>query len=154
MSPAAGADPNLATGTGATPLMLAAASGNTEAVRFLLERGAVVDAKESLRGETALMFAAAYDRAEVVDLLVSHGADSAITTTLIDAPALTKAQDEAFKKRIEGLREARLKSAPAEAKPAEAEAPETKSGGNVFGKMFGWMKPEKSGGDGWCGGAR
>jgi ankyrin repeat protein len=142
---AAGADPNLATGTGATPLMLAAGSGNTQTVRVLLERGAAVDAKESLRGETALMFAAASDRAEVVGMLLSAGADPALTTKLIDAPALTKAHDEAFKKRLDGLREARLKAAPAEAKPAEAEPSEAKAGGNVFGKMFGWMKPDKSG---------
>ncbi|HEY7819318.1 MAG TPA: ankyrin repeat domain-containing protein, partial [Vicinamibacteria bacterium] len=149
---AAGSDPNLATGTGATPLMLAAASGNSQAVRALLERGAAVDAKESLRGETALMFAAASDRAEVVEVLLANGADPAITTTLIDAPALTKAQDEAFKKRIEGLREARLKAAPAESKPPEEEDEEDAQGkdqegkreGNVFGKVFGWMKPGKS----------
>lgn len=141
----AGADANLATSTGATPLMLAAASGSAEAVRPLLARGAAIDAKESLRGETALMFAAASNRAEVVEILLSNGADFALTTTLIDAPALTKASDEAFKKRLEGLREERTKkAAPAEAKPEGPEPPETKSGGSAFGRLFGWMKPDKS----------
>ncbi len=138
----AGADANLATSTGATPLMLAAASGSADAVRSLLARGAVVDARESRRGETALMFAAASNRVEVVELLLSDGADFAIATSLIDAPTLTKASDEAFKKRLEALREEReKKAAPAEAKPSE---PEPKSGGSALGKLFGWMKPDKN----------
>jgi ankyrin repeat protein len=127
--------------------MLAAASGSEEAVRLLLARGAVVDAKESKRGETALMFAAASNRANVVALLLSSGADPALTTNLLDAPTLTKAADEAFKKRIESLREERTKEAAAAGKaPATAEKAgeaESTGGGNVFGKMFGWMTPDK-----------
>ncbi len=144
----AGSDPNQATGTGATPLMLAAASGNADAVRSLLARGAEVNARESRRGETALMFAAANNRAEVTALLLSKGADPALATTLVDAPTLTKAADEALKKRLEGLREERKKQAVAAGeKPSSPEAAaqgEPKDGGNVFGKLFGWMAPEKS----------
>jgi len=142
----AGADPNQSTGTGATPLMLAAASGSAEAVRVLLARGAAVDAKESKRGETALMFAAASNRAEVVELLLANGADPALTTNLVDAPTLTKAADEAFKQRIDRLREERTKKAAAAEKPTAAEKgdePESEGGGNVFGKLFGWMTPDK-----------
>ncbi|HJS74076.1 MAG TPA: ankyrin repeat domain-containing protein, partial [Vicinamibacteria bacterium] len=136
-----GADPNLPTGTGATPLMLAAGSGNASAVRALLARGAAVNARESLRGETALMFAAAANRAEVVDILMTGGADQSLTTTLIDAPALTKTSDEAFKKRIDALREERAKKGgQEEAKPPEAESSKEKGEGSVLGKVFGWMK--------------
>jgi ankyrin repeat protein len=143
----AGADPNQATSTGATPLMLAAGSGSVDAVSTLLARKADVNARESLRGETALMFAAASNRAEVAELLLSNGADPALTTKTVDAPTLTKAADEALKKRLDHLREERTRKAqtaggappPAE-KPAEKEP---KSGGNVLGKVFGFLTPGK-----------
>ena len=48
-----------ATTNGTTPLMLAAAAGNADAVKALLDHGADVNAKETVKGETALMFAAA-----------------------------------------------------------------------------------------------
>jgi ankyrin repeat protein len=144
----AGADKNQSTGTGATPLMLAAASGSVDAVRVLLERGAAIDATESRRGETALMFAAASDRAEVVALLLTKGADPALTTNLVDAPTLTKAADEALKQRLDRLREERTKKAAAAAEtpaaPEKSGEPESKGGGNVLGKLFGWMTPDKS----------
>ena len=136
-----GADVNQATGTGATPLMLAAASGSADAVRVLLARGAAVNAKESKRGETALMFAAASNRAEVVKLLLTNGADPALTTNLVDAPTLTRAADEALKQRLDRLREERTKNAAALEKGG---APESKGGGNVFGKIFGWVTPGKN----------
>jgi ankyrin repeat protein len=139
----AGADANQATGSGATPLMLAAASGSVDAVKALLERGAAVDARESLRGETPLMFAAAYGRTEVVRLLVQNGANPATVTNLLDAPTLSKAHDEAFKKRIEQLKEERAKkSAAVEEEPAPSPEEKPQSGGNLFGKLFGWMSPE------------
>jgi ankyrin repeat protein len=141
----AGADKDQATGTGATPLMLAAASGSADAVRVLLARGAAVDAKESNRGETALMFAAASNRAEVVELLLEKGADPALTTNLVDAPTLTKATDEALKQRLDRLREERTKKAAAETPtaPEKGGEPESKGGGNVLGKLFSWMTPDK-----------
>jgi len=136
-----GADVNQATGTGATPLMLAAASGSADAVRVLLARGAAVNTRESKRGETALMFAAASNRAQVVELLLLNGADPALTTNLVDAPTLTKAADEALKQRLDRLREERTKNAAALEKGG---APESKGGGNVFGKIFGWVTPGKN----------
>lgn len=138
----AGADVNQATGTGATPLMLAAASGRADAVSLLLAGGAAVNSKELKRGETALMFAAASNRAEVALLLLENGADPALTTTLVDAPALTKASDEAFKQRLDRLREERTKKAAASGETVAApEKGESEGGGNVFGKIFGWMTP-------------
>jgi ankyrin repeat protein len=144
----AGADANQATGTGATPLMLAAASGSAAAVRSLLASGAAVNVKDSQRGETALMFAAASNRVEVVEILLSNGADPGLATNLVDAPKLTKAADEALKQRLDRLREERQKKAGSSGeKPAARETgvrAESKGGGNVFGKLFGWVAPGKS----------
>jgi ankyrin repeat protein len=60
--------------------MLAASSGNVDAVKTLLDRGAKVDAKEAVHGQTALMFAAALNREAVVRVLLDHGADPNIAT--------------------------------------------------------------------------
>jgi ankyrin repeat protein len=143
----AGADANQGTSTGTTPLMLAAASGSADAVRMLLARKADVNARESLRGETALMFAAASNRAAVAELLLSNGADPALTTKTVDAPTLTKAADEALKKRLDHLREERTRKAQAAGgapPPAEKAAEKgSKSGGNVLGKVFGFLSPGK-----------
>ena len=60
--------------------MMAAASGNADAVKVLLDHGADVNAKESAHGQTALMFAAALNRADVVQLLLARGADPNVAT--------------------------------------------------------------------------
>ena len=57
---------------GATPLMQAAAFGSLEAMRLLIDKGAVVNARSSA-GATALMWAVA-DLAKV-RLLIDRGAD-------------------------------------------------------------------------------
>lgn len=56
------------------PLIVAALSGESAAVQFLLERGADVNAKTN-GGTTALMCAAMHGDVELVRLLISHGAD-------------------------------------------------------------------------------
>lgn len=56
-------------------LMTAARTGNAEAVRMLLARGADANARESSLGETALMWAAAENHPEAVRALIEHGAD-------------------------------------------------------------------------------
>src|SRR5439155_26040624 len=48
------------------------------------ERGADVNAKESVRGFTAIMFAAAADRAPVVNVLAQRGANLKATTAVVD----------------------------------------------------------------------
>ena len=70
------ADPskvNLRGGFGNTPLMLAAEKGSGEVVNFLLEQGAVADAKAD-NGFTPLMFAAMGGHAELVKLFLDKGA--------------------------------------------------------------------------------
>jgi ankyrin repeat protein len=90
---AARADPNLATATGATPLMMAAKAGSVESATRLIELGADVNAKESAYGQTALMIAAGLDRADVVRLLLARGADAGQASTFVDLKTLTAPTD-------------------------------------------------------------
>ena len=87
-----------------TPLHVAARAGKTEAVRFLLDRGADKEARDGHVQRTPLMFAALRRREETVQLLVARGAkvdihaaaamgDEARVRGFIDAdPALVKAK--------------------------------------------------------------
>jgi uncharacterized protein len=85
-----GADPTIDTYAGITPLMVAAGIGwvegvtyewspaqTLETVKFLLDLGADVNAKELEDGRSALMGAAHKGRNDVVQLLVDRGADLA-----------------------------------------------------------------------------
>ena len=56
------------------PLFLAAGQGNMEVVRYLLNEGADINAREKL-GHTALAEAAYYGHVDVVKELLLHGAD-------------------------------------------------------------------------------
>jgi uncharacterized protein len=87
-----GADPDIPTLQGITPLMVAAGIGWVQGVthewspeetyrtvEFLLtELGADVNARDDLDGRTALMGAAHKGRPDIVQLLVDHGADLSI----------------------------------------------------------------------------
>jgi ankyrin repeat protein len=55
--------------------MTAARTGNVDAVRMLLDRGADVNATERYKGQTALMWAASERHTDVVKLLLERGAD-------------------------------------------------------------------------------
>ena len=55
--------------------MIASRTGNTDAVRLLLARGADPNAKEASRGQTALMWAVAERHPEVVRALLEKGAN-------------------------------------------------------------------------------
>jgi ankyrin repeat protein len=70
-----GADPEAHLGDGRTALMLAAAQGNLSSIRFLLDRGVPVDARDT-QGETALMIAARTTTVtQAIRALVDGGAD-------------------------------------------------------------------------------
>jgi len=69
-----GANPNLATSAGDTPLMAAARVGYTQAIEYLLALGAKVDATNKM-GETALILAVQQRELEAVNLLLAKGAD-------------------------------------------------------------------------------
>ena len=74
----AGADArkaDAALGDGRTLLMLAARTGNVDALRLLLSNGARVNAVETRTGTTALMWAALENRADAVRVLTKAGAD-------------------------------------------------------------------------------
>src|SRR6185295_5358347 len=91
-----GADPNEALPTGKTDLMLAARTGSAEAIHALIDAGAKINAKESLRGTTALMWAADEAHPEAVQALIKRGADIAAKSNPGPrgrGPALGKAND-------------------------------------------------------------
>ena len=90
---AAGVSADVATATGASPLMLAARSGSVETATRLIENGAKVNAKESTHGQTALMVAAGLDRADLVKLLLARGADATLASSVVDLNALTAPVD-------------------------------------------------------------
>jgi len=61
--------------TGVTPLMLAAADGNVDAIKSLADRGANLNAKDTTYEQTPLIFAAASNRPDAIKLLIQRGAD-------------------------------------------------------------------------------
>jgi ankyrin repeat protein len=71
----AGADANEPLPLGRTPLMIAARTGDVEAMRVLVGHGADVDARETLRGTTAMMWAADEGHEAAIQLLIDRGAD-------------------------------------------------------------------------------
>jgi ankyrin repeat protein len=147
----AGGNPNDTTTNGTTPLMLAAASGSADAVAALLDQGASINATESAMGQTALMFASAYDRAPVVDLLAKRGADVTVATKVVDAAAIEKEHREARRERQKRLGVFAQGQGGRAQEDGEDEEEQGK-GGNVFSKLFGWMRPggdsKKKGDDG------
>ncbi len=72
---AAGADPNTAAPTGQTALMTAVRNGKIDAIALLLDRGAVLDARDPEFEQTALMMAVREGYPDVVALLIERGAD-------------------------------------------------------------------------------
>jgi ankyrin repeat protein len=92
----AGADANEKLPLGRTPLMEASRTGNVEAMKVLLDHGAAVNAKETLRGTTPLMWAADEGHAAAIRLLIQHGADIKARSNPAErgrGPALGKSSD-------------------------------------------------------------
>ena len=76
--------------------MAASRTGNVEAIKVLLDHGAEVNAKETLRGTTPLMWAADEGHAAAIQLLIQHGADIKARSNPAErgrGPALGKAND-------------------------------------------------------------
>lgn len=67
-----GIDINQANAKGFTPLILAVYNNNAEAVKFLISKGAKVDAQD-MSGNTALMGATFKGYVNMVDILLSEG---------------------------------------------------------------------------------
>ncbi len=64
--------------------MTAARTGRVEAIQVLLDHGANINARETVRGQTALMWAVLENHPAVVRLLISRGADvNAQTDTVV-----------------------------------------------------------------------
>jgi hypothetical protein len=78
-----GANINAVTSYGRTPIMLATGYGHINIVRFLLENGANVNAKDTFKGWTVLMFSTILtnEEFEIAKLLIENGADVNETTT-------------------------------------------------------------------------
>ncbi|MCX8526269.1 ankyrin repeat domain-containing protein [Chryseobacterium formosus] len=88
-----GADPNIRTTQGATPIMNAAQSNKIEHLKALLKSGALVNAKDD-RGFTALHRASEMGRKEIVELLLENGADKNIEAEGHTALTLAKAREK------------------------------------------------------------
>ena len=76
---------------GETPLHWAAFSGNVDLVRFLLEKGAEVDARNG-RGLTPLAFTALKGRTPAAGLLIERGADVNVRNALNMTPLIIAAE--------------------------------------------------------------
>jgi ankyrin repeat protein len=86
----AGADVKAGTPNGTTPLMVAAASGDVDSVRTLLDNGAEINGRDGVRWQTPVMYAAANNRAAVIELLASKGADLTLTSKVSDLANLSR----------------------------------------------------------------
>ena len=121
-----GAPVNGLTSTGATPLMLAAASGNADIVRALAAAGAELDLTEKAHGQSALMFASALGRTEAVKALVAAGADVTLASAVVDLSGVT-APEDALQEQIRKDQNARSAAAAQRGRAGAAAAARTRS---------------------------
>jgi uncharacterized protein len=79
----AGVNPNSANPGGETALMTATRTGNIDAMKLLIDRGAIVNAKEEVRGQTALMWSVLENHPAAATLLIQKGADINAQTAVV-----------------------------------------------------------------------
>ena len=91
---AKGANVNTTTDAGMTPLLCATRRGNIEIMKFLLEKGADVNAKESKYGQTALILAARGGYTDAVKLLIEKKADLNVKEKMYGQTAVLLAANE------------------------------------------------------------
>src|SRR5438132_3509241 len=82
--------------------MLAARTGNLNAVKLLIDRGANVNGADEFKGYTALMFAGTENHPEVARMLIEHGADVNAHSRRFEFGKLKEASGGALMKRAEG----------------------------------------------------
>ncbi len=82
----AGSKPKAFTTTGVQAIHLAAQAGSPDAIRFLVDKGADVNARDTTHGRTPLVFAASQNRVDAMRMLIEKGANSRLETTVIDYP--------------------------------------------------------------------
>ncbi len=111
----AGSNANAMTSTGAGAIHLAAAAGQPDVIKALLQHGADVSARDGYAGRTPLMFATAGNRLEAMKSLLKAGADLRATTRVVDYAERSRADD------VEQRRRARVIAAAKE--PAERQPP-------------------------------
>ena len=86
----AGADAKAADASGTTALMLAAAAGQVDAIRWLLQHGAGIDARDRVMERTALMFAAGRNRGEAIEALARADMSLGATSKAVNLAELSK----------------------------------------------------------------
>ena len=91
----AGSKPKAVTATGVQAIHLAAQAGSADAIRFLIDRGADPNERDTTHGRTALVFAASQNRLEAMRMLIEKGANSRLETTVIDYAQRQSADNQA-----------------------------------------------------------
>ncbi|KAM5354381.1 hypothetical protein ACJ41O_001030 [Fusarium nematophilum] len=87
-----GANPNLSSRNGNTPLLAAAATGHDETVRYLLANGADPSVIQSQSGYSAMHMAAHKDKPHILKLLVDSGSPMDLLDRMGETPLLVAAK--------------------------------------------------------------
>ena len=99
----AGVDPDLVNENGATPLILAIASGNLKIVSLLIKHGANINNNKNPKILPPLIQASSFGQLEIISLLLKHGANVNIKasngSTALHFASLLDGQDINFSSR-------------------------------------------------------
>ena len=87
-----GAEPNVSTNNGWTPLMIASQSGHADVVELLLDKNVPINAQNK-NGKTAVYIASQNGHFSVVSTLLNNGAESNITTNNGWTPLMIASQN-------------------------------------------------------------